>query len=310
MAVGVLGNRGVDVLARVHGPAELAAEGLGQERLGDADALRGGQRRGALDGLAALSDAVGVADVRRPETALQGSAAREWCGLERWPWGEHSAAAGRVFVVNPVQDMRTGVFEGARETLREAHVVAHEAAALCDEWCEGAHRRALGFQRRELIAMCASECELELSVGGLGRGMAGCDGCTGSCERQGRDGKAHADGILSPRRDEGACVAFKTAGHRWSLEARAQGPHPRIEGVWRVDKDTARACLSASRVQADSVLGISPVAADAGRNCSRRETGQVSPPEGEARACGRHRRTYVRRRHDREPVARQPLRRR
>jgi hypothetical protein len=96
----------VEGLDRVQGHAELADEGLDQEGIGDDAALIGGQRRGALAGLEALLDDVGVADVVRPETALQGRAARELCGLESWPWGEKIAEDGRVFVVKPLQDMR------------------------------------------------------------------------------------------------------------------------------------------------------------------------------------------------------------
>ena len=106
MALGVLRNSTVEGRDRVQGRAELADEGLDQEGIGDDDALIGGQRRGALDGLDALIDDVGVAHVVRPEKALQGSAARELCGLEGWPLGENIAEDGRVFVVKPLQDMR------------------------------------------------------------------------------------------------------------------------------------------------------------------------------------------------------------
>jgi hypothetical protein len=94
------------------------------------------------------------------------AASRTWCGLERWPWGENIAKAGRVFGVNPLPDLRKVVFQGTAKTVREAHVGAHAAAAMCDALCAGAHRRALGVQRRELIAMFAQAFALELSVGG------------------------------------------------------------------------------------------------------------------------------------------------
>jgi hypothetical protein len=107
-ALGALRNSAVDVRDRVQGHAQLADEGLDQEGMGDADALIGGQRRGALDGVDALIDDVGIADVVRPEKALQGRAARELGGLERWPWGEKIAEDGRVVVVKPWQDMISG----------------------------------------------------------------------------------------------------------------------------------------------------------------------------------------------------------
>ncbi len=110
MALGALRNSVVEVLDRLQGHAELGDEGLDQEGMGDDDTRIGGQRRGALDGLDALLDDVGVADVVRPEKALQGSAACELCGLESWPLGEKIAEDGRVFVVKPWQDMRKVVF--------------------------------------------------------------------------------------------------------------------------------------------------------------------------------------------------------
>ncbi len=270
MALGVLRNSVVEVRDGLQGHAELADEGLGQEGIGGDDALIGGQRRSALDGLDALIDDVGVADMVRPEEALQGGAARELCGLEGWPLGEKIAEDGRVFVVKPLQDMRKVVFQGAAETVRDAHFVAHEAAAMFDELFEGAHRRALGFQRRERIAMFEQEFELELSVGGIVLGMAGCEGFTVSCEREGIDGKEHEEVVLAQRIDEGAFVEFETDGNRLSLEALAQGTHPLIDGFWRVYKDTELACLRASRLQADIVFGNSPVDADERRKCIRR----------------------------------------
>ena len=106
MALGVWRHSMVEGLERAQGHAEPADEGLDQEGIGGDGALIGGQQRGALDGLDALIDDVGVAHVVRPEKALQGSAARELCGLEGWPLGENIADDGRVFVVKPLQDMR------------------------------------------------------------------------------------------------------------------------------------------------------------------------------------------------------------
>jgi hypothetical protein len=153
---------------------------------------------------------------------------------------------------------------------------------MFDEWFEGAHRRALGFQRRELLAMFEQEFELELGVGGIVLGRAGCEGFTVSGEREGIDGKEHEEVVLAQRIDDGAFVEFETAGNRWSREALAPGTHPLIDGVWRVYKDTELACRRASRLQADIVFGISPVEADERRTCIRRSTCHVSPPEGEA----------------------------
>ena len=89
------------------------------------------------DGLEAWLADSGVAEVMHSEKALQGGAARAWCGLERGPGGEHIAGDRGVLVVNPLQDMRNVVFQGPAETMREASCVAHEAAALFVDVCAG-----------------------------------------------------------------------------------------------------------------------------------------------------------------------------
>src|SRR4051812_12333177 len=165
--------------------------------------------------------------------------------------------------------------------MRAAPGVAHEAAAMVDAWGEGAPRRALGCQRRARLAMVAPAFARERSVGGSVLSLAGGEGCTVSGARAGLAGQAHADVGLAPRLDAGALVACKTAGHRVSREALAQGtPHPRIAGCWRGDTDTALAGRSARRVQAAVVCGLSPVEADARRTGIHRETGHGSPPAG------------------------------
>lgn len=279
MALGALRHGVVEGLDGVQGDAERGGEGLDQEGIGDDDTLIGGQWRSVLDGLEALLDDIGVAGVMRSEKALQGGAAREWCGLKRGPWGEKIAEESGVFVVNPLQDMRKVVVQGTAETVREAYFVAHEAAAMVDEWFEGAYRGALGRQRRELSAMFEQEFERELGVGGIVLGVAGCKGFTVPGERGGIDGKEYEDVILSQRIDDGAVVEFETDGDRMSREPLAQGTHPLIEGFWRVYKDAALACLGVSRLQADLVFGISPGDADERRTCIRRQTCHVSPPE-------------------------------
>ena len=105
---------------------------------------------------------------------------------------------------------------------------------MFDELFEGAHRRALGLQGRELIAMFEQEFELELSVGGIVLGMAGCEGFTVSCEREGIDGKEHEEVVLSQRIDDGAFIEFETEGNGLSLEARRKVlTHSSMaSGVW------------------------------------------------------------------------------
>jgi hypothetical protein len=171
----------VDVRDRWQAHAELGAAGLAQAGLRDDDTLSRGQRCGALAGVEAVSDDVGVASVMSLEKTLQGGAACAWCGCEGWPLGEKLAEDGGVVVVKSWQDMRNVVFQGTGETSRGAHVVATEAAAGFAEWCAGTPRGALGLQGRELIAMREQECELELGIRGVVLGVAGCEGFTVPC---------------------------------------------------------------------------------------------------------------------------------
>ena len=69
---------------------------------------------------------------------------RELGGLEGWPLGEEIAEDGGVFVVKPWEDVREVVLQGTGEAIREAYVVAHEAAAMFDELRGGTHLGALG----------------------------------------------------------------------------------------------------------------------------------------------------------------------
>ena len=262
MALSAVRNGVVEGRDRVQDHAELGDEGLDQEGSGDDDTLIRGQRCGALDGVEALIDDVGVASVMSMEKTLQGGAACELCCLEGWPLGENIAEDGGVFVVKPLQDMRTIVFQGTGETIRGAHVVAHEASTMFDAWFAGTHRGALGLQGRELSAMLEQEFELELGISGVVLGVAGCEGFTVPGERERIDGKEHEAVVLSQRVDNGPLVEFATDGDRLSLAPRAPGTHPRIESFWRVRKDAEPSCLGASRLQADIVCGISPIEAD------------------------------------------------
>ena len=228
------GQRGVAVRERGPGPVARADEGLGQAGRGDADARRGGPRRGARAGLAAWGAAVGVAGVRRPATALQGRAARAWGGRERGPWGENRAAAGRVCGVHPWPDMRHVVLAGPRAPRREAPVVAHAAAAMVDAWGEGAQRWALGCQRRELRARVAPAVALARSGGGIGLGMAGCDGGTVACEREGSAGKRPRPSYVRRAETRGpVCSARPRAmGCPWTRWRQGR-PHASLgAGVW------------------------------------------------------------------------------
>jgi hypothetical protein len=144
MALGPLGHGVVASLDRVQGQAKLGDEGLDQDSMGGDDALIDGQWGSALDGLDACVDDGGIAHVVVAEEALQGGAPRQLHGLESRSLGEEVAKDGRIFLVKPLQDVREVKFQGTGEPLRDAHVVAHEAA-MFHEWFEGTHRGALGL---------------------------------------------------------------------------------------------------------------------------------------------------------------------
>jgi hypothetical protein len=133
-ALGALGDGVVDVFERWHGHAELADEGWDQERSGGEDALIGGQRGRALEGLEALVDDGGVAHVMVAAEAFQGGAARKLGGFEGGPLGQAVTEERGAFVVKPVQDVREVVLQGTGEAVGEAHVVADHPAAMFDAW--------------------------------------------------------------------------------------------------------------------------------------------------------------------------------
>ena len=270
MALGALCNGLVELRDRLQSHAELGDEGLDQEGIGGDDALIGSQRGGALDGVEALVDNISVAHVMVAEEALQGGASRQLHGLEGRPLGEEGAEDGGVFVVEPLQGVRKVVFQGTRETIRDAHFVPDQAAAMFNELFEGAHGGTLGLKGFELIAMLEQEFKLELGVSGVVLGLAGCEGFAIPRQCQGVDGKEHEEVILSQRRDEGPLIEFEADGNRLPFEPCTQGAHPLVDGVRLVFEDAELAFLGACRLQADIVFGIGPVDADEGRKLIRR----------------------------------------
>lgn len=217
----MLGHGMVEVFDRVSGRAELADEGVDQEGMGGDEALIGGQRGGALDGLEARVDDVGVAPVMVAEEALQGSAAGELDGVEGRPLGEKVAEEGSACVVKPLQDVREVVLQGTSEAMGEAHVVADQAAALCDEWRQGTHLGALGGERCECVAMREQELAHELSVGGIVCGVAGRAGFAVRGQGQRVDGEHAQKLVLTQGVDHRTCVEFKAHRDGVSCEPRS-----------------------------------------------------------------------------------------
>jgi hypothetical protein len=175
--LGTLRHGVVEVCHGVQGHSELGDEGLNQEGMRDGRyTLSGGQRCGTLAGLDARVDDVAVAHVMGAEEALQGRAARELGSFQGWPWGEKGAEQQGVFVLKPLQDVREVVFQGTREAMGEAHCVADHTAAMCDALRTGMHRRALGVQGLQCVAMLEQEVKLECGVRRSVFGMAGREG--------------------------------------------------------------------------------------------------------------------------------------
>jgi hypothetical protein len=264
MALGAVSNGLVAIRARWPRHPELGHKGLDQEGIGGDEAVIGGQRRRALDGVEALGDDLSVAHVMVAEEAFQGRASRQLYGLEGRPWGEAVAEDGGIFVVEPLPHMRTVVFQGTAKAMRDAHFVSDQAAAMCHEWFEGAPGRTLGLKRRELIAMLEQEFKEAFGVRGVILGLAGGEGLAIPRQHEGIDGKEHQEIIRAQRRDDGALIEFKTDGTRLPGEPRAQGAHPRIDGVGPVCEAAELACRGARHLHTNIVCGISPVEPDEG----------------------------------------------
>jgi hypothetical protein len=212
MALGALGDGFVEVFERVQGHAELADEGLDQERMGGDDALIGGQWGGALDGLEALVDDGGVAHVRVAEEAFQGGATRQLGGFEGGPLGEEVTAERGGFVVKPVQDVREVVVQGTGEAVGEAHVVADHPAAMVDELLKGTPRGALGGEGLTFVAMREQELKLGFRVSGSVFRMTGSEGFAVFGQGNRIDGEQDEERVLTQGVDERAFAEVEAHG--------------------------------------------------------------------------------------------------
>ena len=238
MALGVLYNGVVEGVDGLQGDAELADKSLNQEGSGGDDALIGGQWGGALDGLDALVDDVGVAHMMGAEEALEGGAARQLGCFEGRPLGEEIAEDGGVFVVEPLEDVREVVLQGTGKAIREAHFVADQTAAMFDKLFEGTHRGALGLEGLEFVAMLEQELKLEFRVSGIILGMAGREGFAVLGQGQRIDGEQDEERVLTQSIDERAFVEFEAHRHRASCKPLLYSPCPRVDGLWFVFEST------------------------------------------------------------------------
>src|SRR5438128_11133247 len=105
MVLGALWDGFVEVGNGLQGDPELGDEGVHEEDIGGDDAVIGGQRSGALDGLDAGGDHVGRTYVVGTEEAFQGSATRELGGFEGRPAAQEVTKDRRIFLLKPLQDV-------------------------------------------------------------------------------------------------------------------------------------------------------------------------------------------------------------
>jgi hypothetical protein len=267
MALGALRDGLVAVLDGVQGDPELADAGLHESRRGGDDALIGGQGGGSLDGVDALGHHVRGADVVRAKAGLQGRATREWHRFEGGPAPENVTQQQRVGVLKPWESLRERVFQGARETVGEPHLVPDHAATVCDELFQGAHGRALWAAGRPLVAVGAQQVERECRVGGVILRAAGGKRFAVAREGQWIDGQEDEDVVCAQGTDDGPLVECEADGEWLAGEPLAHGSHPGLHGCWRVLEDAVLSCCGARRLSAHSMCGISPVEADKGRTC-------------------------------------------
>jgi hypothetical protein len=228
------------------------------------DAFISGQWGGALDGMDAVVDDLGVAHVMGAEEVLTGGATRELHGFESGPWGEEVAENAGVFIVEPLEDMGEVVFSGTGEAIGETHVVADQAAAMFDEWFAGTHRGALGGEGLALVARLEQELKLEFGVSGIVLGVAARDGFAVLGQGQRIDGEPDQKFILTQGIDERACIAFEAHGNGASFEPLAYETCPLINGFWCVLEHHELPFVVVDGLSAAIVFRVGPIDANEG----------------------------------------------
>ena len=218
----------VEVGNGLHGDPELGDEGVHEEDIGGDDAVIGGQRSGALDGLDAGGDKVGRAHVVGTEEAFQSSTACELRGFEGGPAAEEVAKDRGIFLGKPVQDLRKVVFERTGQAVGQPDFVADQAPAVLDELRQGAHGGALGAERGELVAVFEEDFDLEFGIGGVvfrtarGKRFA----VLGHGERI--DRKEHEEIIGAQRGHDRPFREFQAHSDGLSVESCAEGLDPGV----------------------------------------------------------------------------------
>jgi hypothetical protein len=203
--------------------------------------------------------------VRGPEEAFQSGAACELHGFEGRPAAEEVAKEPGSFLLQPLQDVREGVFEGTGHTVGETHVVADQAPAVRDELRQGAHGGAVGAEGGELVPVCEEQCELECGIGGGIFGPA--RGQRFAVLRHGEwsDGTEHEAIIGAQRGHDGPFRELQAHRDGWAVASRAEGLAPGVHRFRTMVKAQQLPWCGASGLEADIVCRISPVEAHKGR---------------------------------------------
>jgi len=310
LALGPLRAGGVASGARLPGGTELGTKGLPPEGLGRDAPLSRGQGEGGADGLETASADRWRAHMMGPGEACAGGATGEWPRLAGGPAIQDGAKEQGGFVWQPGQPVRTLVLERPGQALEQPAWGAPHAAAGCDAWGERPQRGTRRPGGGPLVALGQPPCVLACGLGRGRRGPGWGAGCARARQRQRREGEEDEAGSLAQGGDTGPGGQCEADRHGLAAEPRAPRGAPRGNGLGRVHARHALPFGGASSLETTRRGGISPVAPQKGRTGVVGWLCQTASPRGCERRATRDRRAAVRRRHEREPGARQPLRRR
>ena len=236
MALGTLRDGGVEVGDGLQGDAKLGNQRLDQQGMRGDNALIGGQRRGGLDGLAALGDHVFRAHVVIAEEGLKGGAARELGCFEGGPAAQKVTENVGVFILKPLEHLREIVFQRTGEAVGNPHFIPDHATTVCDELFEGAHGRALRIEWLQLIPMREQQFELQCGVAGIVFGPARGEGFAIPRQCQRIDREEDQKVILAQGEDQRPFVEFEAESHGLAVKPRTQCGDPRVDRLGRVLK--------------------------------------------------------------------------
>ena len=114
-------------------------------------------------------------------------------------------------------------------------------------------------ERWQLVAMGEPQFALEGGVRRVVFGPAGREGVAIPRQHQGMDGEEDQKVILAQGRDQRAFVECESNGHGVAVEPRAQGGDPRVDGLGGVLELAIFTFCRVRCLEADIMLGISPV---------------------------------------------------